>query len=57
MLREQSGETRVVHDCHIEGIFPRAEWMRLLRDAGFEPRTLIDQWNREVFVARRPAQR
>jgi hypothetical protein len=27
----------------------------LLRDAGFETRTLTDQWNREVFVARRPA--
>jgi SAM-dependent methyltransferase len=55
VLREPSGEARVVHDSHIEGIFPRAEWMRLLRDAGFEPRTLTDQWNREVFVARRPA--
>ncbi len=55
VLREPSGEARVVHDFHIEGIFPRAEWMRLLRDAGFEPRTLTDQWNREVFVARRPA--
>ena len=55
LLREPSGEARVVHDFHIEGIFPRAEWMRLLRDAGFDPRTLTDQWNREVFVARRPA--
>jgi SAM-dependent methyltransferase len=55
MLREPSGEARVVHDSHIEGIFSRAEWMRLLRDAGFEPRTLTDEWNREVFVARRPA--
>ena len=34
------GDTRVVHDSHIEGIFPRAEWMRLLREAGFEPRSL-----------------
>jgi SAM-dependent methyltransferase len=55
LLREPSGEARVVHDFHIEGIFPRAEWMRLLREAGFEPRTLTDEWNREVFVARRPA--
>jgi len=55
LLREPSGEARVVHDFHIEGIFPRAEWIRLLRDAGFESRTLTDQWNREVFVAKRPA--
>ena len=55
VLREPSGEARVVHDSHIEGIFPRAEWMRLLREAGFEARSLTDRWNREVFVARRPA--
>jgi hypothetical protein len=55
VLREPSGEARVVHDSHLEGIFARAEWMRMLRDAGFEPRTLTDQWNREVFVARRLA--
>jgi SAM-dependent methyltransferase len=54
MLRDQSGETRVVHDWHIEGIFPRADWIRLLREAGFEPRTLRDKWNREIFIAKRP---
>ena len=52
VLRERRGDTRVVLDSHIEGIFPRAEWMRLLREAGFEPSTLIDDWNREIFVAR-----
>jgi SAM-dependent methyltransferase len=55
VLRDRRGDTRVVHDSHIEGIFPRAEWMRLLREAGFEPSTLIDEWNREIFVAKRPA--
>lgn len=55
VLRDPHGDTRVVLDNHIEGIFPRAEWMRLLREAGFEPSTLIDEWNREVFVAKRPA--
>ncbi len=54
MLRDRAGDTRLVHDSHIEGIFPRAEWMRLLRDAGFEPRTLTDEWGREIFVAKRP---
>jgi len=54
MLRDRRGDTRVVHDSHIEGIFPRAEWMRLLRSKGFEPRTLTDEWGREIFVAKRP---
>jgi SAM-dependent methyltransferase len=54
VLRERSGDARVVHDCHIEGIFPRAEWMRLLREAGFDPTTLTDKWGREIFVAKRP---
>ena len=54
VLRDQRGDARVVHDCHIEGLFPRAEWIRLLREAGFEPRALTDEWGREIFVAKRP---
>jgi len=37
-LRDSAGAVRVEHDRHIEGIFPRAEWLRILRDAGFDPR-------------------
>jgi len=54
LLRHRNGDTRVVHDSHVEGIFPRAEWMRLLREAGFEPSILNDKWGRDVFVAKRP---
>ena len=54
MLRDQSGETRVIHDWHIEGLFPRANWMRLLTEAGFHPTTKTDRWNREIFIAKRP---
>ena len=54
MLRERNGDTRVVHDCHIEGLFSRGDWMRLLREAGFEPSKLNDKWDREIFVAKRP---
>lgn len=53
-MRERDGEVRVVHDCHIEGLFARAEWMRLLREVGFEPSTIGDAWGRELFVAKRP---
>ncbi len=54
VLRDRLGDTRVVHDSHIEGIFPRAEWILLLYAAGFEPSTLTDNWGRVVFVAKRP---
>jgi SAM-dependent methyltransferase len=54
MLRDRNGDTRVVQDFHIEGIFPRADWMRILRAAGFEPTRLADEWGREIFIAKRP---
>jgi SAM-dependent methyltransferase len=54
LLRDHRGDLRVVHDSHIEGVFPRAEWMRLLGGAGFEANTLTDKWGREIFVAKRP---
>ena len=55
VMRERNGEVRVVQDCHIEGLFARAEWMRLLREVGFEPSTMPDAWGRELFVAKRPS--
>ncbi|HKN14810.1 MAG TPA: class I SAM-dependent methyltransferase [Candidatus Binatus sp.] len=55
ILRDHRGDVRFVHDSHIEGIFPRAEWIRVLHEAGFEPRTLTDEWGREVFVAQCPS--
>jgi hypothetical protein len=40
----------VVHDTHIFGLFPRETWLRLLLEAGFQPRAAADPWGREVFV-------
>lgn len=37
VLREADGSVRVVHDRHTEGLFPRETWLRLLKQAGFEP--------------------
>jgi hypothetical protein len=54
LLREKDQPTRVVYDQHICGIFPRSEWLRLLREVGFEPQITLDQYDREVFIARRP---
>ena len=40
VLRESDGSIKVVHDRHIEGMFPRDMWLRLFRQAGFEPRVI-----------------
>jgi SAM-dependent methyltransferase len=52
-------ETRVVHDRHIEGIFPRAVWVDTLRSVGFEPESRMYHHSEverpiEMFLARRP---
>lgn len=37
LLREEGKPTRVEHDTMIEGLFSRETWLRLLREAGYEP--------------------
>ncbi|HYI95497.1 MAG TPA: class I SAM-dependent methyltransferase [Bryobacteraceae bacterium] len=37
LLREEDGSVSVEHDRHVEGLFSRAEWLAILKDAGFEP--------------------
>jgi len=53
LLREGNKPVRVVHDQHVFGIFPREAWLRLFREAGFDPRVAADPWDREVFVGRK----
>ena len=54
LLREKNEPVRVVHDTHVFGIFARDTWLRLLREAGFDPRAIADPWGREVFVCKKP---
>jgi SAM-dependent methyltransferase len=60
LMRTPDGAVRVEHDRHVEGLFSRATWLRLLSDAGFEPRIVplehseLEPGSHEVFVARRP---
>jgi SAM-dependent methyltransferase len=62
-FREPDGAVRVVHDRHIEGLFPRATWLRLLRAASFEPRIVLfdhselEPGSYELFVCRREVSR
>lgn len=61
LLRDADGGVRVEHDRHVEGLFARADWLRLLEDVGFEARSVpfehseLDPETNEVFVARKPA--
>lgn len=53
-LLRDGADVRAIHDRHVEGVFPRATWMRLLEDTGFRvstfPRPLDDDTHDEVFV-------
>ena len=61
LLRGPDGVTRVEHDRHVEGLFSRVDWLRLLSEAGFHARVVpfehseLDPGSHEVFVAKRPA--
>jgi hypothetical protein len=61
LLRSSDGSVRVVHDRHVEGLFPRALWLRLLEQAGFQPSVVsfdhseIEPGTYELFIARKPA--
>ena len=52
MLRETTGDVRVVHDRHIEGLFPRARWFEWFEAADLVAHSSIDEWGRDVFIAR-----
>jgi SAM-dependent methyltransferase len=52
LLRE-GDKVHFEHDTHVCGLFARADWLRWLSEAGFEARSVIDQYGRDVFVAKR----
>jgi hypothetical protein len=54
LLREGAQIVGVEHDQHICGLFPRAEWLRLLREVGFQPKIVQDAYERDIFVAGKP---
>jgi len=59
MLRERDGSVRVEHDRHLEGLFPRETWLRLIREAGYHAHRLevsddVDGPGAEVFAGARP---
>ena len=60
LLREADGSVRVAHDTHVLGLYSRGTWLRVLAEAGFQPRSVAevtseDRLPREFFVGVRPA--
>jgi len=51
LMRDATGDTRVVHDRHIEGVFPRASWIEWFAANGLSAASVLDRWGRDVFVA------
>ena len=54
LIRDRRGRARVEHDRHVQGLFPRARWLQLLRDAGFRASVVKDARVRDAFLGRRP---
>jgi hypothetical protein len=60
LLRETDDSLRVEWDRHVEGLFPRALWLRLLAESGFQPSVVpfdhseLEPGSYELFVATRP---
>jgi SAM-dependent methyltransferase len=61
LLRTPDGKMSVEHDRHVEGLFARGDWLRLLSEAGFEARAVpfehseLEPGSHEVFVAVKPS--
>jgi hypothetical protein len=60
LLRGPDRATRVEHDRHVEGLFGRGDWLRLLSEAGFQASAVqlqhsaLEPGSHEVFIAKRP---
>lgn len=60
MLREADGHVHVVHDRHEEGLFPREDWLRIIRDVGFDVSVVpfnhseLEPGRYIAFAARKP---
>ncbi len=59
LLKDEHGNVEVAYDRHIMGLFPRASWLELIAEAGFEPLVVSFRHNsfsntgHEVFLGLR----
>ena len=58
-LRGADGTMRAEHDRHVEGLFPRGTWLRLLAEAGVDAEAMplehseVEAGITEVFIGRK----
>ena len=63
LLHHRDGSVEVVQDRHVEGLFARDEWLRWLRDAGFDAKVIpcdvagVEPGQYEIFVCRKRDER
>lgn len=53
LLKGENGSIKIEYDRHICGLFPRAAWIRLLGEVGFQPRAVRDSYGRDLFLAQK----
>jgi hypothetical protein len=60
LLRDGEGKIRVEHGRHVAGVFAQEDWLRMLRETGFEASVVpfdhseVEPGSLEVFVGHRP---
>ena len=60
LLKDENGTVEVAHDRHVMGLFPRAAWLELIAEAGFQPLAVPFEHSshcdsgHEVFLGLRP---
>lgn len=54
LLQEKSKSDRIVVDRHVFGLFPRKTWIDVLKGAGLRVKSLVDPWERDVFLCEKP---
>jgi trans-aconitate methyltransferase len=53
VVREGNEVIKVEHDHHIIGLFVRNEWLSIITEVGFNAECVIDNFGRDIFVARK----
>jgi hypothetical protein len=60
LLRQPDGSIRCEHDRHTLGLFPRADWLRLLEETGFTAHVRpfdhseVEPGMTEIFIGVKP---
>ena len=54
IVREGDTPSAVYHERHIFGLFTVDEWLAALAEAGFQPESVRDPYDRHVFIGRKP---